>query len=222
MADSTTPEQVYRPPRETIARAMRASKLFLPTLVPADPPRLACDPDRVFNLYALHDLRGLIQPPGDRTGQSPAYMEAMRNIEPVLTDDDQKFIANAKWAASLMAKKIVTDYQDVFGDITSQDLATAQRVCGRFVIANPQDYVIAYVSAYLWSGSKAAGRPPLSLAHMAGARHLEDLLPTMPPRAAKVVADIVIYLSILRKVSRLLINPPLGAWIRAQIQANSR
>ncbi|HEX4650777.1 MAG TPA: hypothetical protein VH250_04665 [Granulicella sp.] len=222
MADNTAPEQLYRPPRETVARAMRASNLLLPSLVPAEPPRLACDPDRIFNLYALHDLRGLSQPPTDRIGQSPTYIEALRDIEPVLTQDDQRFIANAKWAAALMAKKVVSDFQNAFGDITPQDLTAAHRVCGRFIIASPQDYVMSYVLAYLWSGSKTASRPPLSLSRLAATRHLEHLLPAMPPRGAKVVADVAIYLSVLQKVSRILINPPLGAWIRAQIQANSR
>ena len=209
MADNTAPEQFYRPTRETIARAMRASKRPFPSLVPAEPPRLGCDPDRVFNLYALRDLRGLSRPASERVGQSHTYIEALPDIEPVLTKDDQKIIANAKWAASLMAKKIVSDYQGSFGVITRQDIVTAQVACGRFAVTSQHDFVVIYILGCLWSGHAAVAKPPLSVSRMLSTKNLEALLPAMPPNGSQVVTDASIYLSILKNVSRILIISPL-------------
>jgi hypothetical protein len=210
MADNTAPEQFYRPTRETIARAMRASKRPLPSLVPAEPPRLACDPDRVFNLYVLRDLRGLSHRAGERIGQSHTYIEALPDIEPVLTQDDQKVIANAKWAASLMEKKIVSDYQGSFGVISRQDIATAQLACGRFAVTSQHDFVVIYILGCLWSGHAAVAKPPMSLSRMVSAKDLAALLPAMPPNGSQVVTDVSIYLSILKKVSKFLVKSPLG------------
>ena len=200
MADHTAPE-FYRPTRETIARAMRASKL----------PRLACDPDRVFNLFALCDLREPSHPANERIGPSHTFIEVPSDIEPALTKEDQKILTNAKWAASLMAKKIVSDYQDAFGVITPQDIATAQRVCGSFPITNQLDFVIIYILGCLWSGHAAAAKPPLSFSCVESAKDLKALLPAMPPNGSQVLTDLSIYLSILKRVSRILIKSPLGA-----------
>ena len=124
--------------------------------------------------------------------------------------DDQKIIANAKWAASLMAKKIVSDYQGSFGVITRQDIVTAQVACGRFAVTSQHDFVVLYILGCLWSGHAAVAKPPLSLSRMVSAKDLAALLPAMPPNGSQVVTDVSIYLSILKKVSRFLIKSPLG------------
>jgi hypothetical protein len=184
----------------------------------SDSPRVASDASRFFNLYALKDLRGLTPPTAVEPSvppEPPAFphtdRQTLHDVDPPLSRDDRKQLANAQWAASLMEQKIVSDYQAAFGAITPQDIATAQTVCDRYAITNQHEFVVFYIVGSLWSGHAAAGKPPLALSRMASAKNLEALLPAMPPNGSQVVTDVSIYLSILKKVSRILIKSPLGA-----------
>jgi hypothetical protein len=150
-----------------------------------------------------------------------ADVQVLPGFEYSLSRDEQKAIKNAQWAASLMAQKIISDYQNVFGAITSQHIATAQEACGKFAVSNRQDYVVAYVLGYLWSGQKAVVRPPLTLARMASAKNLENLLPSMPSSGSQVVTNIAIYLNILTRFNTILSNQQMRAWILARVQTNT-
>jgi hypothetical protein len=158
---------------------------------------------------------------GDAGAFPNADVQAVQGFEYSLSGDEQKAIKNAHWAASLMAQKIISDYQNVFGTITSQDIAAAQDTCGKFAVSNSQDYVVAYVLGYLWSGQKAVVRPPLTLAKMASAKNLESLLPSMPSSGSQVVTNVAIYLSILTRVNTVLSSQQMRAWILAPLQTSA-
>jgi hypothetical protein len=167
---------------------------------------------------APHDLPGLLSPAVvahslqlSAAGTFPnACLQALLAMECSMNKDDRKTVHNAQWAASLMAQKIVSDYQETFGAITPEHIATAQSTCGTASLANPQDYIVSYVLGYLWSGQQAAQRPPLSLADLAHAKDLESLLHATPPKGAQVVTDVSIYLNILKRISVVLSSQQLG------------
>jgi hypothetical protein len=162
--------------------------------------------------YPAHDLRNLVSPAViersvqlGAAGNFPnACVQALHAMDCSLNKDDRKAVHNAQWAASLMAQKIISDYQTGFGDITPQNIATARRVCGTASVANPQDYVVSYVLGYLWSGRQGTQRPPLSLTELAEAKDLDALLPAAPPTGAQVVTDVFIYLNILKRINVIL------------------
>jgi len=213
MADNPAQEQCYRLVNN-IAQTVNPP-YSIPPSAHSDSPRGASDASLFFNLYALNDLRGLVPPTEVERSVPPAFphtdRQTLHDVDPPLSRDDRKQLANAQWAASLMEQKIVSDYQDTFGVITPQDIATAQTECGRYAVTTPHDFVVIYIVGCLWSSRATAGKPPLALSRMASAKNLEALLPGMPANGSQVVTDVSIYLSILKKVSRILIKSPLGA-----------
>jgi hypothetical protein len=217
MADNPAQEQCYRLVNN-IAQTVNTPYVSIPPSAHSDSPRVTSDASLFFNLYALNDLRGLVPPTAVERSvppEPPAFphsdRQTLHDVDPPLSRDDRKQLANAQWAASLIEQKIVSDYQDAFGVITPQDIATAQTECGRYAVTNPHDFVVIYIVGSLWSGHAASAKPPLALSRMASAKSLEALLPAMPPNGSQVVTDVSIYLSILKKVSRILIKSPLGA-----------
>ncbi len=123
--------------------------------------------------------------------------------------------------ASAQAQTIVSDYQSTFGTITPAQMALAQTAVGAFAVQTLQDYVVAYVLGYLWSGQQAASKPPLTYTQMANSRNLRSLLPNMPASGNTVVADVSNYLSILQPVNAIQSNQQLGSWILAQLNLNT-
>jgi hypothetical protein len=215
MADKPAQEQCHRP-LNNIAQTMHIPYVRIPSLAQSDSPRVT---NLAFNRHTLNDLRGFALPSTVERSVPPETADAfphtprqtLHDVDPPLSRDDRRSLANARWAASLMEQKIVSDYQDTFGVITPQDIATAQTACGRCAVTNQHDFVVLYIVGCLWSGHAAGAKPPLALFRMASAKNLETLLPGMPPNGSQVVTDVSIYLSILKKVSRILIRSPLGA-----------
>jgi hypothetical protein len=203
MADNLAQRQFYGAMRNNIARTLL--RPFDPIQDPAQgvPPWRAFNRSQVFNMHARNESNPESEAGIERSSQlmaaaafPNAYVQLLQGIEGV-SKDDRKAVNSAQWAASLMAEKIISDYQRAFGSITDEDIATAQMTCGKFAVLNKQDYVVAYVLGYLWSGQQAIEKPPLPLATMASAKKLERLLPMMPSSGLQVATDVSIYLNIL-------------------------
>jgi hypothetical protein len=150
-----------------------------------------------------------------------AYIQLISKLAYALSNADLNAVNAALRNATAQAQTIVTDYQTTFGQITPAQMALAQNAVGNFAVQTFQDYVIAYVLGYLWSGQQAAGKPPLTYTQMANSRNLRALLPSMPASGTTVVADVSNYLSLLQPVNAIQSNQQLGSWIIAQLNLNT-
>jgi len=148
-------------------------------------------------------------------------VQVINKIAYALSSSDLQTVNAALKNASAQAQTIVSDYQGAFGQITPTQLAQAQQAVGAFAVQTLQDYVIAYVMGYQWSGQQQANKPPLPYTQMAAARNLRALLPAMPSSGNQVVADVSNYLSMLQAVNVIQSNQQLGSWILAQLVANT-
>jgi hypothetical protein len=150
-----------------------------------------------------------------------AYVQLLSKLAYALSTTDLAAVNTALRNASAQATTIVNDYQTTFGQITPAQMTVAQNAVGSFAVQTFQDYVIAYVLGYLWSGQQTAGKPPLTYTQMANARNLRTLLPAMPSSGNTVVADVSNYLSMLQPVNAIQSNQQLGSWIIAQLNLNT-
>jgi hypothetical protein len=149
------------------------------------------------------------------------YIQLLSKLAYALSNADLSAVNAASRNASAQAQTVVSDYQTTFGQITPAQMALAQTAVGAFAVQTLQDYVIAYVLGYQWSGQQAAAKPPLTYTQMASARNLRALLPAMPASGNTVVADVSNYLSILQPVNAIQSNQQLGSWIIAQLNQNT-
>lgn len=185
--------------------------------------------NQVFN-QGTFDFISANVAPGNITGTaqlSPsggfpnAYVQLINKIAFALSSSDLAAVNQAKTAASVQAQTIVSDFQTTYGQITPAQMTTAQTACGAFAVQTLQDYVVAYVLGYLWSGQQSAGKAPLTYTQMASAKNLRALLPQRPSSSDTVVTDVSNYLSMLQSVNTIQSNQQLGSWILAQLVNNT-
>lgn len=148
-----------------------------------------------------------------------AYDDVLNVLSWKPSAGDQQLLNQAQLQAAVQAGAAVSGYEQTFGAITSDQLSTAQKVLGY----PPQklDFVIGYVAGYLWSGKSASGAEPLSLATMASARHLDQLLPNTPPSGAPVVTAISAYLAVTNAILSLEDASSHAMWLRGRLMADT-
>jgi hypothetical protein len=98
------------------------------------------------------------------SGEFPnIYIQLLSKLAYALSNADLSAVNAASRNASAQAQTVVSDYQTTFGQITPAQMALAQTAVGAFAVQTLQDYVIAYVLGYQWSGQQAAAKPPADL-----------------------------------------------------------
>jgi hypothetical protein len=142
-----------------------------------------------------------------------AYVQVLNAMVYSLGTTNQGKLAAAQSNASTQAGAIITDYQNIFGNITDAQMQTAQ-------VTTKQDYVISYVLGSQWSGKGAAN--PLTYTDMANARNLKALLPKMPSSGDQVVTDVTIYLNLMQPVNALSDALQNGALILRSLKNNTQ
>jgi hypothetical protein len=180
------------------------------------------NPNGVFNQLTFDYLSARVSSSGasgtvqlSPSGGFPnAYVQVVNNLIYTLSSADQQTLASALSTASAEAETIVSDYQTTFGPITPAQMTTA-------AVSTKLDYVVSYVLGAVWSGRASAGQAPLTYSQMAAAANLLDLLPAMPAAGAQVVADAAAYLRLMAPTNALQSKVQLGAWIAAQLRANT-
>jgi hypothetical protein len=148
-----------------------------------------------------------------------AYVQLLSGITYTLSATDQATLENALTKAQAEVQSIVSTYQQIFGEITDEDLKIAQKEIN--FVSSRIDYVIGYVLGYQWSGRQNESKPPLTYQEIAEAPNLKELLPQMPISATPVVTEIVNYLSLLDSANALQSKLQLGGWIARQIVNNT-
>lgn len=185
--------------------------------------------NQVFNQGTFDYISARVSP-GDVEGTAQltaaggfpnSYDRVVESIAFTLSTADQATLNKAQENASVQAQSIISTYQGIFGEITQTDMDEAVNALGRYAVANKQDYVIAFVMGFIWSGRQAANKPALSWAQMQKARNLRELLPQMPPSGEPVLSEVTVYLNILGPTVSLQDLLNLGGWIRQQLIHNT-
>jgi hypothetical protein len=223
MSASTGEEQFYNAIQE---KAMAAVKDTLRSqLYPVQYPSQGDfkwnwqNGNQVFNndTYQYINARVL---PGDVPGTvalSPgggfanAYDTVLSHMVYSLSHADLARLTSAQSNASAQADTIVSDYQNMYGEITDDQLTTAG-------VHTKQDYVIGYVLSTLWSGHT----PPLTYTDMAAARNLRDNLPKAPAGGDQVITDVAAYLYLMQPVLGLQDQQQNAAWVLRTLRANTQ
>ncbi len=135
-----------------------------------------------------------------------------------LSKADQAKLNAAQLKATVQAGTLVSNYEGNYGPITKADLADATKALGHPV--QKIDYVIGYVVGYLWSGAKAADKPPLTQQQMAKAKHLEQILPNAYGNTAAVLPSLAMYLSMMNSVLSLVDASSNAQWLLGQVRGN--
>lgn len=177
------------------------------------------NPNQVFNNGTYQYVNALVSrgeypntiqlsPAG---GFANAYVQVLNDIIYSLSSADQAKLTQAQSNASTQAGTVVSDYQSIFGPITTAQMTQAG-------VSTKQDYVISYVLGSVWSGAT----PPLSYTQMASARNLKALLPKAPMGADQIITDVVVYLNLMQAVNGLSDELQNGAWIIQQLKNNAQ
>ncbi|MGH3874557.1 MAG: hypothetical protein ACRDSR_24140 [Pseudonocardiaceae bacterium] len=119
----------------------------------------------------------------------------LQDMSWTLSTADQNAVSTATGRAASAQTTLLTEYEGIFGPITSAQMQAAK-------VATPLDYVIDYQVRRVWSGTDATGKPPLNL--QAGSRNLEAELPFMPSSAAALLNPLLAYLNAMGSVWPLL------------------
>lgn len=125
-----------------------------------------------------------------------AYASLLEDLSFRLSPADQSALAKAGAAASAAGTDVVNKYQASYGTVSALKLAAAGKEIG-VNLSNALDYVIAYVAAYLWSGSKAAGQPPVPWQKMANGTNNAGIFKAAPAAATPIVSAITTYLNLI-------------------------
>lgn len=164
------------------------------------------------NVSPAKDISGLIEL-SSASGFPNRYNQVLTAIAYTLNTTDAQKLKNAQSNASIQQNAIVSDYQNTFGTITSDQ----EKVAG---VSNKCDYVM-YIAGAVWSGRDAAKKPPLSYSEMAQARSLKKILPYAPMSADQVITDISVYLNIMQPVLAFEDSLSLGSWTINQLKNNT-
>ncbi|MCC5603629.1 hypothetical protein [Nostoc favosum] len=150
-----------------------------------------------------------------------AYIQLISSIKYTLSQADQTKLNVSLSHTNTQAQSIVSKYQEIFGEITVEELKKAQNRLGDQAVLTKIDYVISYVLGSQWSGRQEEEKLPLTYKEMANAQNLKDLLPKMPVSGEPVVTELSIYLALMQSVNILQSEIQMGNWIVRQMINNT-
>lgn len=223
MSNGTGGAQFYSALQQKAMSAVQS--IFRTTLYPVQYPAQGDfmwnwqNPNQVFNNGTYQYIDALVSPGNypntiqlsPAGGFANAYVQVLSDIIYSLSSSDQQKLTQAQSNASVQAGTLVSDYQNIFGPITTAQMAQAG-------VQTKQDYIISYVLGQVWSGAT----PPLTYTQMASARNLKALLPKAPMGADQVITDVTVYLNLMQPVNGLSNELQNGAWILQQLTNNAQ
>jgi hypothetical protein len=144
-----------------------------------------------------------------------SYVRLLSSLAFTLDANDQATLNQALQNAQAQEIAVVSTYTGIFGEITADQMAQAQKVIP--AVQTNFDYVVSYVLGAVWSGAT----PPLTWATMKAARNLQQLLPNMPASGEPVLGTVQIFLNVLGTAISLQDELNLGTWILGQLNSNT-
>jgi hypothetical protein len=184
--------------------------------------------DGIFNEGTFDYVSARVSPDTSGIAQiSPAggfpnaYIQVVTAIYYQLGPADAARLQKAVADAAVQATVAVQTYQNIFGTITTAQMAEGQAALGATAVSNKQDYVIGFAMGYQWSGRREQNQPALTYTEMEKAPDLPRLLPQMPAQGGPVLAAAQEYLRLLGPANVLEDQMFLGGWTIAQLRNNT-
>lgn len=154
--------------------------------------------DNAFNANTLKWINGGVVPDKNGTVKfgsdsfSNAYLTVINAISYKYSNKDKQVMNAAQSAASTQATAVTAGYQQIYGQITAEQMKAAK-------VETKIDYVINYKVAQEWAG----GKTPLEFTAK-GVRNIQRSLPKLPSSAGPLLAPISLYLNKTSKIFPLI------------------
>lgn len=189
--------------------------------------------NQIFNEGTFNYISARVSP-GEEPGTarlSPAgsfpnsYLQVISGIEYTLSRSDQAIIEKSLEKVQIQSRSVISTYQNIFGEITDEDMKTAQSAIGSIAVSTRIDYIISYVLGYLWSGRQIKHKPPIT--YLEFTREWEELggrntlFPYMPPSGEPVLSNVLTYLKQFEPAHKIQSELQLGGWILSQMVSNT-